>query len=72
MTQGRKSAAFRSGKLRRRLARSLLGSMAMTGMLSVRPSSMRPILRPVFLLPVMPMMTAWVVRSPAAYSRGPG
>jgi hypothetical protein len=46
--------------------------MAMTGMLSVRPSSMRPILRPVFPLPVMPMMTAWVVRSPAAYSREPG
>jgi len=45
--------------------------MAMTGMLSMRASSMRassmrPIPRPVFSLMVVPMMTAWVVRSLAA------
>jgi len=40
--------------------------MAMTGMLSMRAFSIRPIPRPVFPLMVVPMMTAWVVRSLAA------
>jgi len=45
---------------------SYLGSMAMTGMLSMRAFSIRPIPRPVFPLMVVPMMTAWGVKSLAA------
>ena len=42
---------------------SPFGSMAMAGMPSMAASSSSERQRPVLPLPVMPMQTAWVVRS---------
>ena len=62
-THGRNEAAERSGNVRRRFARSPFGSIAMAGTPSMAASSSRPMARPVFPLPVMPMMAACVTRS---------
>jgi hypothetical protein len=62
-TQGSKSLPRSSGKVSSRLPMSPLGSMAMTGIWSIAASSIRSMPRPVLPLPVMPMITACVVRS---------
>jgi hypothetical protein len=61
--QGRKSAGASEGKVRARLARSPLGSMASAGMPSMAASSSSPMQSPVLPLPVIPTQTPWVVRS---------
>ena len=43
---------------------------ALTGTPSIAASSISPIPRPVFPLPVMPAMTPWVTRSDESYSSG--
>ena len=47
-----------------------LGVCGNPGILSMSASSSRLIPSPVFPLPVMPMITAWVVRSFESYSMG--
>ena len=60
---GSKSAAASSGKVRRRLVMSPLGSRISAGipLSSASSSTMTP--SPVLPEPVMPTMTPWVVRS---------
>ncbi len=48
---------------------SPFGSIAMAGTPSIAASSSSDRHRPVLPLPVMPMQTAWVVRSRESYSR---
>src|SRR5450830_1746882 len=69
-THGWNSAALKPGNVRRRLPRSPLGSIAMTGTPSIRASSMRSMDRPVLPDPVMPTMTPCVVRSLLGYRTG--
>lgn len=67
-THGRKSPGARSGKVSSRFPRSPFGSTARTGTPSIRASSIRLRPRPVLPLPVMPMITACVVRCALSYS----
>ena len=69
-TQGWKSCGRRSGKCSSRLVRSPLGSIMMAGMPCKAASSSRPMHRPVLPEPVMPITTAWVVRSAGSYRNG--
>ncbi len=62
-TQGWKSSGRSSGNVSIRLAMSPLGSIAIAGTPSSAASSSSDRQRPVLPLPVMPMQTAWVVRS---------
>jgi hypothetical protein len=64
--QGSKSSGSSSGKLSSRLPMSPLGSITRAGSPSIAASSSRSTARPVLPEPVIPTITAWVVRSLAS------
>ncbi len=69
-THGRKSAARSAGNAKARFARSPLGSITSAGTPSIAASSSSDTPRPVFPLPVIPMITACVTKSFASTSSG--
>ena len=67
---GKKSSACIFGKVRAKFVISPFGSITIEGILSIAASSKSVIPRPVFPLPVIPIIAAWVVKSLFLYKNG--